>query len=155
MRKLLEIGTGCAMTNGRFSSPELWRNLFPAIELWGADFDEACIQKYSDRVHELKLNVLIGDQADIYVLQRWVNVSGGGFDVIIDDGGHTNMQMYNTFITMFDLALKPGGVFFMEDIQACRNNAYIGTSNVQYFAECTRNICILRLNRWRWQAYNY
>ena len=36
-------------------------------------------------------------------------ISGQGFDVIVDDGGHTNLQIKNTFDVLFPQALNPGG----------------------------------------------
>ena len=49
---------------------------------------------------------LIGDQSDTETLHHWIRDSGGSFDVIIDDGGHSNMQMYNSFVVLFLHALK-------------------------------------------------
>ena len=37
-----------------------------------------------------------------------------------DDGGHQNHHIYNSFATLFHQALKPGGVYFIEDLQVSR-----------------------------------
>lgn len=44
-------------------------------------------------------------------LESWVSMTGGGFDLVVDDGGHTNMQLYNSFAVLFEKALKPGGLY--------------------------------------------
>jgi hypothetical protein len=48
-----------------------------------------------------------------------VQASGGDFDVIIDDGGHTMKQQITTMDYLIPNALKPGGLFFMEDLLTC------------------------------------
>ena len=41
-------------------------------------------------------------------MSDWVKVSGGKFDIIIDDGSHKNMDIVNSFDVLFHNALKPG-----------------------------------------------
>jgi hypothetical protein len=43
-----------------------------------------------------------------------------------DDGGHYNHHIYNSFATLFHQALKPGGVYFIEDLQVARQSLYRG-----------------------------
>ena len=57
-------------------------------------------------------------------MHRWINETGAKddpFDVIIDDGGHSNMQQYNSFMVLFEHALRPGGIYVLEDIHCSRN----------------------------------
>ena len=61
-------------------------------------------------------NVMVGDQGDNKTLDDWVEKSGGNFDVIIDDGGHHNCQIMASFIKLWP-TIKPGGLYFIEDIQ--------------------------------------
>jgi hypothetical protein len=62
------------------------------------------------------VNVLIGDQANKTVLESWIETTNGGhFDVIIDDGGHHNCQIKNTFDALWP-TLNPGGLYFIEDL---------------------------------------
>lgn len=44
-----------------------------------------------------------------------------------DDGGHANHQIFSSFATLFHKALKPGGVYFIEDLQVSRTPEYRGT----------------------------
>ena len=97
--------------------------------------------------------MLVGDQADPATLASWVKQSGGNFDVIIDDGaplpahasahpsqsahfsqiliqppqntgGHTNVQIWNSFDVLFHEALLPGGIYFIEDMLVGRTSRY-------------------------------
>jgi hypothetical protein len=45
----------------------------------------------------MNIQVVTGDQADNKTLDSWVATTGGDFDVIIDDGGHTMPQIYWSF----------------------------------------------------------
>ncbi len=107
--KVLEIGLGCSMYYGPGKSLELWRQLYGKhADIWEAEYDAACIEK-SKKEGQLKgVNLLTGDQADKTVLQRWVKESAGEFHVIIDDGGHSNEQIHNSFDVLFHEALLPG-----------------------------------------------
>ena len=70
--------------------------------------------------HLNDINVLTGSQDDRAVLSRWINESGGNFDVIIDDGGHRNVQIWNSFNILFVEALSRGGFYLIEDLQVGR-----------------------------------
>jgi hypothetical protein len=58
---------------------------------------------------------LVGDQSDTETLHNWIRDSGGSFDVIIDDGGHTNMQMVFDSMTCTDCQiLDPSHISYMQ-----------------------------------------
>lgn len=57
-------------------------------------------------------------------MESWVVQSGGNFHVIIDDGGHKNHQIKTSFDILFEKALLPGGLYFIEDMQVGRQNYY-------------------------------
>ena len=59
--------------------------------------------------------VFTGDQADTTFLHEFIAQSGGGFDVIVEDGGHTMEQQMVSLNTLFDIVV-PGGIYFLEDL---------------------------------------
>eukprot|EP00879_Flechtneria_rotunda_P024924 GHRR01026451.1.p1 GENE.GHRR01026451.1~~GHRR01026451.1.p1 ORF type:complete len:331 (+),score=43.90 GHRR01026451.1:939-1931(+) len=128
--KILEIGLGCDMVYGPGASAQLWRKYLPNAVIWFAEFDSLCVEKYKQQLQTIDVQVVTGDQADNATLHSWVQLTGGKFDVIIDDGGHTNNQIYNSFQVLWYEALKGGGVYFIEDLQASRVPAYRGSGPV-------------------------
>ena len=120
--KMLEIGLGCDMVYGPGASTALWKQLFPLAEMWEAEFDAACVEKH--RTGALKdFNVLVGDQGDPLVLDSWIANSGGSFDVVIDDGGHQNCQIWTSFLKLWPM-VKAGGLYFIEDMQVAKWREY-------------------------------
>ena len=111
--KMLEIGLGCTMTYGAGGSVKLWKKLFPRMDLWEAEYDTACVEQTDIPPW---LHVLVGDQSDPETLDRWIKESGGNFDVVVDDGGHTNCQIMTSFEKLWP-HVKPGGLYFIEDLQ--------------------------------------
>lgn len=118
--KLFEIGLGCNMEYGPGKSARLWRGYLPNANIWFAEYDKACILAHKSRLGKLNVHVVSGDQANVTDLNRWVQETGGNFDVIIDDGGHQNRQIYNSFTVLFQKALLPGGLYFIEDMHCSR-----------------------------------
>lgn len=113
--KFLEIGLGCNMDYGAGASVKIWKKLFPQAELWEAEYVKECAEKAQANGQLDGINVLIGDQGDFKTLDSWIEKSGGNFDIIIDDGGHHNCQIMNTFEKMWP-QLNPGGYYFIEDL---------------------------------------
>ena len=125
--KLLEIGMGCRMRYGPGASVKLWRTILPQAELWEAEYNKECVDNMrSSGTLPKDLNVLVGDQTNLETLQSWIKESGGMFDVVIDDGGHTNKQIKNSFDYLWP-HVKPGGVYFIEDLQAGRKKTFEDT----------------------------
>ncbi len=112
--KLLEIGLGCTMNTGS-ASIMLWQDYFKDLDLWMADIDTVCAAKVQNTT---KNTILIGDQGSEADLLRWVNTTGGGFDIIVDDGSHSPRHQLESFRVLFQHALKPGGIYFIEDIES-------------------------------------
>lgn len=98
----------------------LWREMMPDAELWEADTDVNCVTQ--SRKHGLLdgINSLTGDQADRPTLRRWIQKSGGEFDVVIDDGEHTNRQILTSFEELWP-QVRPGGFYFIEDLHVGRH----------------------------------
>jgi len=104
--RVLEIGV---CTGG---SLQLWRKYFdPSSTIIGVDFNPSCrqYQKAEDNIY-----VRIGDQADPEFLQQLVN-EFSGFDIIIDDGGHTTNQQITSFAHLYPV-LDENGVYLVEDL---------------------------------------
>ena len=108
--RLLEIG----MKDG--ASAKLWRSYFPKADIYGLDYDPTNNDN-AIRSTEQGIRVVLGDQAKISDLERLVEQTGGNFDIIIDDGGHTPTQQLVSFDYLFSKALKPGGIYSVEDIE--------------------------------------
>ena len=127
--KLLEIGLGCDMFYGPGASVKVWQNLFPNAQLWEAEYNAACVEKSKNEGKLDGINTLTGDQMDIHTLDSWIEQSNGGnFDVVIDDGGHKQCHIWTTFQKLWPL-LKPGGLYFIEDLQVSRDAAYNDVSS--------------------------
>ena len=60
-----------------------------------------------------------GDQGNVGDLQKLLDEKGveGQLDFIIDDGSHHPMHQIVSFQYLFEKALKPGGVYIIEDIE--------------------------------------
>ena len=130
MIKFLEIGLGCDMGYGPGKSAFLWKSFFGNIgDIWFAEYDELCVKHESSLGRLNGLNVVTGDQGNQTILMTWVNKTLGNFDVIIDDGGHTNHQIKTSFDILFETALRPGGLYFIEDLQVGRDRKYGGSTD--------------------------
>lgn len=124
--KMLEIGVA------RGGSLEMWRRfLHPETVITGLDIDPAA-KRFDDP--DRLIHVRIGDQQDIEFLRR-VTEEFGPFDVILDDGGHTNAQMVNSFKYLFPNALASGGIYIVEDVH-CNYQLRRGSS--MSFVEFTK-----------------
>lgn len=114
--KFLEIGLGCNMEYGPGVSVTLWKKLLGCCsEIWEAESDVECVKKYQNSESLKGVNILTGDQLDFNDLKSWVNISGGNFDVIVDDGGHHSDHILNSLKYLWD-HLNPNGLYFLEDL---------------------------------------
>jgi hypothetical protein len=120
--KMLEVGLGCDMNYGPGASVKLWKQyLHPESTIWMAEKDAECVEKHKQEASMRGIHTVTGDQKDVGVLNKWVQETGGSFDVVIDDGGHTNLMIKRTFDAFWP-TLKPGGLYFIEDLQMGRNS---------------------------------
>ena len=101
---LLEVGVQ------RGKSLRMWEEYFPAAQISAIDIDEKCMRHQSERSR-----VFIGSQTDRDFLLQVVEASGGHFDVIVDDGGHSMDQQLTSFEVLFPL-LRHGGIYVIEDL---------------------------------------
>ena len=113
--KILEIGLGCNMAYGPGASATIWPRLFPKAKVYFMEYDGSCVEKHRTQIDSLNITIFVGDQADSKFLQE-VATEHGPFDVIIDDGGHSDRQMLNSLRVLGEKALSPGGIYFIEDM---------------------------------------
>lgn len=132
--KLFEIGLGCDMEYGPGASVKLWHDYLPNVELWEAEYDEACVRNSTERGLLKNVNTVTGDQGDPMTLRKWIMQTGGDFDFIIDDGGHKNSQIFKSFIALWP-SLKRGGLYFIEDLQVGRRPFYEDTHEEHIMAD--------------------
>lgn len=113
----LEIGVQSGGTIG------LWQSYFgdASLTYYGVDIDAYCRELFDQPP---RVNIVIGDQADPAFWQEVAQLNPGGFDVILDDGGHKMQQQITTFESTWDM-LKPGGVYICEDISTSMDVVYI------------------------------
>lgn len=102
--KVLEIGV---LGGG---SIEMWQKYFGMdAQIIGLDIDPGCLEyKYEGNVQ-----IALGDQGNPEFWDKFL-VDNTGFDIVIDDGGHTMIQQLITLQKVFP-HLKHGGVYVVED----------------------------------------
>lgn len=117
--KFLEIGIF------KGNSVKLWESYFEkASEMHFIDKTSENIEYYSPKAQYHYL-----DQANFFDLYNFANQVGNGFDLIIDDGGHTMTQQINSFLVLFPL-LKSGGLYVIEDLQTSYWHNYGGYGQI-------------------------
>lgn len=108
--KLLEIGLA------RGSSMNLWCGYFPTANIYGVDITlhSSCMPcRLADGIF-----VFSGDTTNSPFMKNLTNVLGSqSMDIIVDDGAHTPESQLSAFNHLFHFALKPGGVYIIEDIE--------------------------------------
>jgi hypothetical protein len=103
VRKVLEIGVW------KGASVKMWRDYFPHAIVHGIDIlDTSPLNSDTIKTH-------IANQANRTQLQAVVAASGGDFDIIVDDGGHTMIQQQVSFGFLFK-HVRPGGYYVIEDV---------------------------------------
>jgi hypothetical protein len=105
--RLLEIG----VQNG--GSARLFADwLGEGTRVTGLDVDANCTK------HAIpgRIDIEIGDQSNREVLAS-LQQRRGPWDIVIDDGGHTNLQIINSFEVLFP-QLPDGAVYIIEDTHA-------------------------------------
>ena len=119
--KMLEIGFG------QGNSVALWESLFPKADIIWIDYSTpapkerlACVPGLSACRTGERSQYYFGDQANATFLQTVMSEVCGAapcLDLIIDDGGHGYVQQLVSFRVLFEHALKPGGLYAIEDIE--------------------------------------
>lgn len=102
--KFLEIGIY------KGSSVKMWEEYLPSAELHFADITFERVEYFSQRSH-----YHICNQENPKDLRKLMKKTGGNFDVILDDGGHTMKQQITSLVTLFPY-VKSGGMYIVEDL---------------------------------------
>ncbi|HVS85444.1 MAG TPA: class I SAM-dependent methyltransferase [Gaiellaceae bacterium] len=111
VRRVLEIGVGgYDDPYAGLASLRMWRTFFPRAHLFGLDVNEKAVGR------EPRITVVRGSQADAGTLDRLLELAGGAFDLVIDDGSHVNEHVRFTFEHLFP-HVTPGGLYVIEDVE--------------------------------------
>jgi cephalosporin hydroxylase len=138
--KYLEIG----VYNG--GSINAFREYFNNAEcLLGLDIDHRC--KNFERIDK-NVFVEIGNATEKSFIESIIQ-KYGTFDVILDDGGHSNSEVIQSFELLFPL-LNDNGLYIVEDTICYKSHQYINTNypnHLQYFLNY-----VPFLNQWRYDS---
>jgi hypothetical protein len=121
--KMLEIGLGCGMEYGPGASYYTWLEYFPNVDLHYIEYNAVCAHKWANSTD--RATIFTGDQADSEFLAEFMRKTGGNFDIVIDDGGHS-MNQQKTSLRVLWHAVKPGGIYFIEDLATSYMTNYGG-----------------------------
>jgi hypothetical protein len=138
--KYLEIG----VFHGE--SVKAFREVFQnATCIVGLDINDACkIYENTDK----NIFIEIGNATDPYFI-NYITHKYGTFDVILDDGSHTNADVIKSFEYLFPL-LNNNGLYIVEDTICYKSPEYIDTNypnHLDYFFQYTQY-----LNQWRFDS---
>ena len=138
--KYLEIG----VHNG--GSMKAFRDTFTKATLvLGLDINNRC-KIYEDV--ENNIFVEIGDATDSNFINQ-ITKKYGSFDIILDDGSHTNKDVIESFELLFPL-LNDNGLYIVEDTICYKSKDHIVKNyknHLEYFFKYTQY-----LNQWRYDS---
>ena len=118
---VLEIGIGAG------ASLLLWKEFFPKAQIWGVD--NLSYQTYfnikipEEILEDNRMNIYLKDaysDDQVAELQR----TGTKFDLMLDDGSHTQTDLLFVLNRYIDL-LKEGGILLIEDVGSLGNAYFI------------------------------
>jgi len=128
---LLEIG----IWHG--DSIRMWNEYNININVFGIDIDQN-VTKYIDKEKD-KCTIFIGNQSDKNFLENVLNESNE-LDVIIDDGSHYTNDIISSFKVLYP-KLKPGAIYFIEDLHASQANLKQIIDEVSKYNEDIKLFC--------------
>lgn len=108
--KMLEIGVYDPRFKG--GSVTLWTSYFNNLSLIGFDINSDAKVLESNNV-----KIFIGDQSNKDDLLKCVELYGGNFDIIIDDGLHSFTHQVTSYKTLIPF-LNKEGLYIIEDLHA-------------------------------------
>ena len=120
--KYLEIGLGCIpfYFNAAGLGYRFIKYYAPHVDYYGLDLMPCNFSHLGpeDAAYLHDGRVTRGSQVDPAALDAATRKAGGWFDVIVDDGSHVSQHIIRTFLHLFQYALRPGGVYCIEDLSA-------------------------------------
>lgn len=108
--RMLEIGVADPRFPG--ASAKMWNEYFPDLYYVGYD-----INPEAKKFEEGNVRIYIGDQNNPSDLKKCIDVYGGEYDIILDDGSHHSEHMITSFTHLFP-HLKDGGWYVIEDLHS-------------------------------------
>lgn len=106
--KIVEIGAQ------KGQSLNAWERIFPNSEvILGVAYGPGTT-RLEDHVSK-RISLLWGDQSKKETMDAVVE--RGPWDIIIDDGSHLPQHMMYSFFSLWQKALKPGGIYVIEDLE--------------------------------------
>lgn len=139
---IFELGIGGYQYPDRGGqSLQLWYEYFPNAKIVGIDFYK------KDGMGNDRVDIVQGSQDDPALMHRLVEQYGQP-DLIIDDASHVCPLTIKAFEILFPL-LKPGGLYFCEDVHTSFWPDYQGDPNpdtttlttVNFFRSLTPQLC--------------
>ena len=109
----------CEIGIEKGGSLAVWREYFPKAVIFGIDIVDC--SEYAQK----RVKTFVADQSRRSQLQSFIKTSGGQFDIIIDDGGHTMIQQQISLGFLFK-HVKPGGLYVVEDVHTSLPRFYHG-----------------------------
>ncbi len=146
VRRLLELGIGYRdlmeplvpqYTHG--SSLYLWRDYFPAAEIYACDIREDVL------VNETRIHSMVCDQSKTADLDRLARAYAP-WDVVIDDGSHVHEHQILTAAVLLP-HVRQGGVYIVEDVMLDHSEALakaIGGEVWKGDRRCDDNLVVCR-----------
>jgi hypothetical protein len=110
-RKVCEIG----VLEG--ASLKMFEEYFGSAVIYGIDIQDAA------RLNSDRIRTFIADQSDRKQLAAFAEANGSGFDLILDDGGHSMAQQQISFACLFR-NVRPGGYYVIEDVHTSLLSGY-------------------------------
>lgn len=109
--KMMEIGIADPRFPG--ASVEMWKQYFSDLYFVGLDIVDC--KNLEDKHREIF--TFQGSQNNHHHLQNCIDLHGGDYDFIVDDGSHFTNDILTSFNFLFK-HIKEGGVYFIEDLHA-------------------------------------
>jgi hypothetical protein len=114
----------------------MWSEYFRNGTIYGIDIynldqlhvwmrSAGCPDFLPDKADTGRIKTFVADQANRKQLKRFIDASGGDFDIVLDDGGHTMEQQQTSFGFFFQY-VKPGGYYVIEDVHTSLPERYSG-----------------------------